>query len=155
MEPHLLNHRVFAGTGAASGLGAWLSLALALLGCAPGEGAPISRSALLDQINSGSAPTIVDVRSRIEYEKGHVPGAVHIQFWAAFGQSSRIKASPGGPIVVYCEHGPRASIAKMMFRRAGLKDVRSLKGHMSGWRKAGLPVALGSAAGGPPSRPES
>ena len=43
-------------------------------------------------------------------------------------------------VVVYCEHGPRASLARFALQRRGFQRVLYLQGHMSGWKKAGLPT---------------
>jgi len=105
------------------------------------EGAPshIAPGELLELIEAGKAPKIVDVRSRYEYDKGHVPGAIHIPFWAAFSRSSEMAAVQDDMVVVYCEHGPRAGIAKLALRFSGFKKIVYLEGHMTGWKKAGLP----------------
>ena len=67
------------------------------------------------------------------------PGAVHVPFWRfAFGVPRGIPA--GGPVVVYCGHGPRAHFARAMLRAHGVPNVACLAGHMAGWRRAGLPV---------------
>jgi len=91
------------------------------------------------RIEAGSPPPIIDVRSQSEYDAGHVPGAIHIPFWAAYGRASEIPAGPDDEIVVYCAHGPRAGLAKAGFRLAGFHHVVYLEGHMTGWEKAGLP----------------
>ena len=85
---------------------------------------------------------IVDVRSVFEYRRGHVPGAVHLPFWAAAFRPLRAPASPA-PIVVYCGHGPRAWIARTFLRWRGVRDVCLLEGHMAGWRRAGLAEQAG------------
>jgi len=100
----------------------------------------IEPSELLRQIEAGDAPTVVDVRSRREFDKGHVPGALHIPFWAALSRSSDLPTPRDSPIVLYCEHGPRAGVAKAAFRLSGFEQVLYLDGHMSGWKKAGLPL---------------
>lgn len=100
----------------------------------------ISRAELREQLDAGTAPLIIDVRSRWEYQRGHVPGAVHIPFWAMPFHRAAIPATPDEPIVVYCEHGPRADIARLVLRRAGFQRVRCLEGHMAQWRNARLPI---------------
>ena len=90
----------------------------------------------------GASPgTILDVRSRREFNAGHVPGAQHLPFWAVFGEATRVLPSRNEPITVYCAHGPRAWIAKSMLRVIGFRHVRLMKGHMRAWIKAGRPVA--------------
>ncbi len=127
---------------------AWL-LAAPALACA-GEEGQIAADALLARIEAGSAPTVVDVRSRREFESGHVPGAIHIPFWAASGRADQISAAKDAPVVVYCEHGPRATLARVGLQAAGFENVITLAGHMSGWKEAGLPQAQAD----PEARPE-
>jgi hydroxyacylglutathione hydrolase len=104
-------------------------------------GSHIEASELLRLIEAGRAPTVVDVRTRREFDAGHVPGALHIPFWAVLGRSSEVPTPRESPIVLYCEHGPRAGLAKAAFRLSGFDQILYLKGHMSGWKKAGLPQA--------------
>jgi rhodanese-related sulfurtransferase len=126
-------------------LSVFLSPALALLSCTAGGNnmnlpAQISANDLDQQIKSGIAPVIVDVRSAYEYRKGHIPGAIHMPFWQSFFLANDLSAPGDRPVVVYCQHGPRAVIAKFALRLAGHADVRYLDGHMSGWEHAGLPL---------------
>jgi rhodanese-related sulfurtransferase len=121
-----------------------LSPALVLLSCTAGgddmkSPTHISAAELDRLIKSGTAPVIVDVRSAYEYRHGHIPGAIHMPFWQSFFLADNLTATGGRPVVVYCQHGPRAFIARFALRQAGHADVRYLDGHMSGWEKAGLP----------------
>jgi rhodanese-related sulfurtransferase len=104
----------------------------------------ISATDLDQQIKSGTAPVIVDVRSAYEYRKGHIPGAIHMPFWQSFFLANDLTAPGDRPVVVYCQHGPRAGIARFALRQAGHADVRYLDGHMSGWEHAGLPLEKAS-----------
>lgn len=108
------------------------------LGCAE----HIGRVELLEQIHSDSPPTIVDVRSRGEYETSHVPGAVHIPFYSFLGGADEVPAasSQNETLVVYCEHGPRAGLARAQLWFGTDRPVRFLEGHMVGWKADGLPV---------------
>ncbi len=94
-------------------------------------------------IQDGTAPAIVDVRTSGEYEKGHVPGAVHIPFYALWWRDDRIEAAPREPVVVYCAHGPRAGVAKFALWTLGYDRVVYLDGHMSAWKDRGLPMHTG------------
>ena len=102
----------------------------------------LNANALAAKIQSGEAPTVIDVRTRWEYDKGHVPGAVHIPFWSIFWRTDELAVEPDEPIVVYCEHGPRAGIARFALRNSGFTNVVYLQGHMAHWRKQGLPVEI-------------
>jgi rhodanese-related sulfurtransferase len=122
-----------------------LLFALVLLSCTAGgddmkSPTSISAAELDRQIKSGTAPVIIDARSTYEYRKGHIPGAIHMPFWQSFFLVDDLAAAKDRPVVVYCQHGPRAVIAKFALRWAGYTDVRYLDGHMSGWEDAGLPL---------------
>ena len=97
---------------------------------------------LLSQIRSGSPPAVVDVRSRGEFETSHVPGAVHIPFYSLLGSEEDIPAAAGDDetVVVYCEHGPRAGIARAQLWFVTDRPIRFLEGHMTAWKEDGLPV---------------
>lgn len=118
------------------------SVALALLAFALLQGcaAHLSRADLNDRIASGSAPPIVDVRTQGEYDEGHVPGAVHIPFYSMLSRTDELPLREGEPLVVYCEHGPRAGLARIGLWLAGAGEVRFLEGHMTAWKRDGLPM---------------
>jgi rhodanese-related sulfurtransferase len=106
----------------------------------------ITGATLLAQIEAGTAPTILDVRSRREFAQGHVPGALHIPFWTLRNRISEILTSPADPVVVYCGHGPRAYVAGTVLRASGFRRVVYLKGHMLKWKQAGLRQEAGSGS---------
>jgi len=109
-----------------------------LAGCAD----HISRSDLLARIESDSPPRIVDVRSTSEYQEARVPGAVHIPFYSLLFNLDQLPESDDAeePFVVYCEHGPRAGIARAQLWLAGAGPVLFMEGHMIAWKADGLPV---------------
>ena len=98
----------------------------------------VSAEALLRRIDSGMAPIILDVRSWMEFARGHVPGARHIPFWRISRQIDALAASRDAEVVVYCGHGPRASVAGRALRRKGFPHIVYLDGHFSRWRRAGF-----------------
>ena len=119
-------------------IGFLLALLLCLSGCATG----ISREDLLKEMQDGNAPLIVDVRSEREYERDHVPGAVHISFLSISSGLKGMSTQPGEQIVVYCEHGPRAGLAFWSLYLSGYRNVYSLEGHMKGWRENQFPIEV-------------
>lgn len=89
---------------------------------------------------------LLDVREPHEWKSGHAPKARHIPL----GQlSSRAGELPRNrEILVVCRSGARsARAAKMLSAQRG--DVANVKGGMSAWARAGLPVV---AKGGGPGR---
>jgi rhodanese-related sulfurtransferase len=98
----------------------------------------ISAAALLARIESGEPPVILDVRSRGEFARGHVPGARHIPFWRISWRIGELAVPSDAELVVYCGHGPRAVIAGRALRRKGFRRITYLEGHFSTWRTRGL-----------------
>jgi len=95
---------------------------------------------LAKQIKSGKAPCVVDVRSGPEYRSGHIPGAVHVPFWSVLLRRKGLPKEKDALIVLACEHGPRAELARAMLALSGRCRLELLDGNMNGWRRAGLPV---------------
>jgi rhodanese-related sulfurtransferase len=99
---------------------------------------------LLKKIQEKNAPVIVDVRSRDEYERDHLPGAVHIPFYSISSGLKDLNHTKHEQIVLYCEHGPRAGLAGLSLYVQGYEQVYSLEGHMQGWRANGLSIEKAS-----------
>jgi len=118
-------------------------LSVLVAGCAGDGGVRVTADELFGAIRDGNAPTIVDVRSEGEYVDGHVPGAIHLPFYAVWNGHSRIASGAQEPVVVYCEHGPRAGLAKFALWTVGYEKILYLDGHLAGWKKRGLPVEKG------------
>jgi rhodanese-related sulfurtransferase len=98
----------------------------------------ISPAALLERIRRGEGPAVLDVRSPAEFAEGHVPGAVNVPFTTVLAGSAEVHAPKAQAVVVYCGHGPRAWLAGEALRWRGYARVTYLRGHMAGWRRAGL-----------------
>lgn len=113
---------------------------LLLAACAQQGVTHIAADEVHEQIQDQRPAVILDVRSFSEYNKGHVPGATHVPFYATWSRYSELGLDADETVVVYCEHGPRAGLAKLGLRMAGHKEVVYLDGHMSEWRARGLPM---------------
>lgn len=110
--------------------------AVILAGCAPG----ISQQELLSRIESGRAPLLLDVRTEGEYRDGHIPGAVNISVFSFRERFEELDPPKDRPVVVICEHGPRASFAGFMLKSAGYEQVFNLEGAMTEWKRNKLPL---------------
>jgi hydroxyacylglutathione hydrolase len=90
-------------------------------------------------MKSKKTPTVVDVRTIFEFRKGHIPGVIHAPTWKILLRLDHIPSDRNTELVVTCELGPRALIAKGLLMVLGYRNVMLLAGQMAGWRKAGLP----------------
>jgi hydroxyacylglutathione hydrolase len=82
------------------------------------------------RILSGAA--VIDVRSKQEFAKGHIAGAVHIPFIQVPARIGEL--DPRTPAVVYCRSGNRSARACAYLRRRGF-TVSNLRGGF--WPYAG------------------
>ena len=118
------------------------AMVLALSAAAAEDVAPsISATDLHGQLQQGSGPLVLDVRTREEYTAGHVPGAVNIPHTELAGRLGEIESDRG--VVLYCMVGPRARLGEEILRRAGVAKVFHLEGGLAAWRDADLPVETG------------
>jgi rhodanese-related sulfurtransferase len=118
------------------------TLAVMIIICAVGCSTAITREDLLKQLQSDAPPLVVDVRSQGEYNRDHVPGAVHIPFYSIGSGLKDLGFPKKDPVVLYCEHGPRAGFAGISLFLSGYDNVYSLEGHMKGWRKSESPIEI-------------
>ncbi|TWJ14061.1 rhodanese-like domain-containing protein [Geobacter argillaceus] len=97
---------------------------------------------LAKRMKSKKPPTVIDVRSGFEFRNGHIPGAIHASIWKILLHPAHIASDKSTELVVTCEHGPRAQLAKGLLNAFGYRNVVLLEGHMAGWRQAGGPQEL-------------
>lgn len=107
-----------------------------LCGCDPViDKGDISQEELMSRISHKSPPLIVDVRSKAEFESGHVPTAINIPFNTFNSDFSALNIANNKELVVYCESGKRAKIIKKELEKQGFFEVRHLQGDMKAWRE--------------------
>jgi len=109
------------------------------LGTVPG----LSPAELKSRLADGRT-LLVDVRSRSEFEREHIPGARHIHLGYLAARAGELPRDR--PIVLQCEAGDRSSSATSVLARAGFRDVANLLGGIEAWRAAGLETTAASAA---------
>ena len=84
---------------------------------------------------SDSKVQLVDVRSPVEYQSGHIKSAVNIDFFdsvnfeRSFGKMNKEK-----PVYLYCRSGSRSRRASHKLVRMGFAKVYDLKGGYMRWK---------------------
>lgn len=95
---------------------------------------------LAKRMAAGEAPIVLDVRTGFEFRAGHIKGAIHAPIWKILLQLAPLPEEKQTEMVVLCELGPRAVMAKVLLGAFGFRNVSLLSGHMAGWRHIGLPL---------------
>ena len=95
---------------------------------------------LLQRIESNRAPLVIDARSEIEFKRGHIKGAINAPVRKLLLHRADLPPDKDREVVVTCEHGQRAAIAKGLLSLYGYHNTEFLEGYLEGWREAGLPL---------------
>jgi rhodanese-related sulfurtransferase len=93
-----------------------------------------------DRQNRGDNFYLVDVREDNEWEKGHLPGAIHLGKGVIERDIETAIPDVDAEIVLYCGGGYRSALAAENLARMGYRRVVSMDGGFRGWKEAGFPV---------------
>ena len=83
---------------------------------------------------------IIDVRTRAEYEQGHVPGAININIADPNFPAMLRELDKSAPVLVYCRTGRRSGIAVKIMDDMGFSNILHMKDGWIAWEKANMPV---------------
>jgi hydroxyacylglutathione hydrolase len=97
---------------------------------------------LLRRINANSAPLVVDARSEIEFRHGHIPGAINAPVRKILLNRAHLPKDRSRELVITCEHGQRARMARFLLGLYGYRNRDLLEGFLQDWKKAGLPLEM-------------
>jgi len=86
---------------------------------------------------------VIDLRSVDAFSKGHIVNARNIPSDELDAKMNNLEAIKSKPIVAVCDAGATSTKAVTTLRSAGFESVYGIKGGMSGWTQAGLPVVTG------------
>jgi rhodanese-related sulfurtransferase len=83
---------------------------------------------------------LVDVREDNEWEKGHLPGAIHLGKGVIERDIEGVIPDVDAEIVLYCGGGFRSALAAENLARMGYTKAISMDGGFRGWKEAGFPI---------------
>lgn len=86
---------------------------------------------------------VIDIRSADAFARGHIVSAKNIPHDELDGKMEQLEQHKNTPIVAVCDSGVTTVQVVNKLRSAGFESVFGLKGGMSGWGQAGLPVVSG------------
>lgn len=83
---------------------------------------------------------VLDIREDKEYAEGHLPRARHIPLRQLSDKLGELAKWKEKPVLVTCRSGARAGAACRLLRASGFTQVVQLKGGITAWQQASLPV---------------
>ena len=87
--------------------------------------------------------TVIDVRSTEAFARGHIVNARNIPFDEISANEDALAQFKNHPILAVCDTGISSNKTVSALRNSGFESVYNLKGGMTAWSQAGLPVVTG------------
>lgn len=86
---------------------------------------------------------VIDLRSADAFGRGHIVNARNIPSDELEAKMASLEQLKSKPVIAVCDAGMSSRRIVNTLRQKGLESVYSLKGGMTGWTQAGLPVVTG------------
>ena len=102
-------------------------------------GAEVSAFEAVQLINRRDA-VVLDLRDTGEYAAGHISNAKHVPQAQLVDRIKELEKYKARPVIVSCANGSRASAAVAQLRKQGFAEAVALRGGISAWQQAGLPL---------------
>ena len=92
------------------------------------------------RLDRGDKFLLVDVREDSEWDKDHLPGAVHLGKGVLERDVEQKVPDTGAELILYCGGGFRSALAADMLQKMGYSNVLSMDGGIRDWRNKGYPL---------------
>lgn len=92
-------------------------------------------------VNGGAL--LVDLRSPNRFKDGHIAGARNVPGDQLLADPKALGKHGNKPVVLYCEDGAATAAAIRTLSRAGIANVRGLRGGLAAWKQENLPLVKG------------
>lgn len=86
---------------------------------------------------SGNSVQLIDVRTSKEFNSGHIPNAMNIDFFSDEFVNNINKLDKEAPVFIYCRSGNRSGKSVSDFQKAGFKKIYNLEGGFLKWESEG------------------
>ena len=93
----------------------------------------ITASAVKSRLDKGEQLIIVDVRTKEEYDGGHIPKSLLIPYDEIEVKAASLLPDKNAAIIVYCRTGRRSEIAAKSLLKLGYTNVADM-GAISDWK---------------------
>ncbi len=118
---------------------------ISLAGCKTQESKPasitnVTADEVYKMLSSNKDYFILDVRSKEEFDSGHIEGAYLIPVSELENRLAELPQDK--PIIVYCRSGSRSTSAANILLEKGFKEIFNMTGGITEWQSKGFPVIV-------------
>lgn len=85
-------------------------------------------------------PQVIDIRTKKEFDEGHIKGAKQIDFFGTNFEKELDKLDKKKRYIMHCKSGGRSGKSLSIWKKLGFKQVYHLNTGFDGWKAAELPV---------------
>ncbi|OIQ18780.1 rhodanese-like domain-containing protein [Lacinutrix sp. MedPE-SW] len=123
-----------------------LFLGFTLLNCEDKKNNPVTVVSVeeMDTLLSLENVQLIDVRTKDEYDKGHINKSQNIDFNSPTFDTDIIGLDKEKPVILYCQRGGRSAKCAEKMQKAGFKKIYDLKGGFSKWQFKALDLKVKS-----------
>jgi rhodanese-related sulfurtransferase len=107
----------------------------ALVNEAKKEVQEINSAELKRMQQNGEDFVLIDVREKLDAEKGMIPEAVHLSRGMLEHDIDKVTTDKNKKLVLYCGGGSRSALAAASLKKMGFKNAISLAGGYRGWKE--------------------
>lgn len=90
---------------------------------------------LVQNMEDSSGLLLLDVRTKEEYEEGHIPGAKNIDFLSDDFLIQVEQLPKDQSVYIYCRSGNRSARAADLMRKVGFRQLYDLQGGYLKWEE--------------------
>ena len=92
--------------------------------------------------NLDQKPVLLDVRTKAEYDSGHILNAINIPHEEILQSPELLTEFKDSQMVVFCRSGVRAGKVIQLLESLGFEDIIDIDGDMLAWSEAGYDMEV-------------
>lgn len=93
---------------------------------------------LIEQISPADSNfVLIDIRTKVEYNSGHIPGAIQMDFYAQDFPQQLDKLAREKVYLIYCRSGNRTGHALRLMQKMNFQQVIDLQDGVISWQNSG------------------
>ena len=100
----------------------------------------VSAAQVKADLDAGKKFILLDVRSKEEFDAGHLPNAINISRGLLEFKIGQAIPDKNANIILYCRTGARSALATLVLNEMGYTNAKNIAGAFKAWGTAGFPV---------------